>query len=136
MIRSILLDTCALIWLAEGQKIDDTARDALRETEEAGAVFVSPISAWEVGLLVARNRIALSRDPLGWFEDLVAGDLELAPLPPSTLIAASFLPSCNLRDPADRILVATARALNLRLMTRDRPILDYAAEGHVAAIAC
>jgi PIN domain nuclease of toxin-antitoxin system len=52
------------------------------------------------------------------------------------LIASSFLPADSLRDPADKIMVATAREQGLTLMTRDRMILDYAAKGHVSALAC
>jgi PIN domain nuclease of toxin-antitoxin system len=57
-------------------------------------------------------------------------------MPPAILVGASFLPGDALRDPADRIIAATARALGYRIMTRDRLILDFAAEGHAHAIAC
>jgi hypothetical protein len=80
--------------------------------------------------------LALSRDPAAWFNDLVSLGFELAPLAPSILMASSFLPASDLRDPADRILAATARAMDFRLMTRDQRLLDYAAAGHLAAIAC
>jgi PIN domain nuclease of toxin-antitoxin system len=51
-------------------------------------------------------------------------------------LAASFLPGDFHNDPADRFLVATARVMGVALLTRDRKILDYAAAGHVRAIAC
>src|SRR4029450_10204712 len=98
-------------------------------------VFVSPITAWEVGLLVARGRIALPSSPKSWFDQLLrAPMLSLADLPPSVLIDSSFLPNELFRDPADRILVATAREFGLALITRDRALLSYAAAGHVKAI--
>jgi PIN domain nuclease of toxin-antitoxin system len=62
--------------------------------------------------------------------------MALAPLPPSTLIASSFLPDTPPNDPADRIIIATARAEGFRVMTRDHLILGYGASGHVATIAC
>ena len=97
---------------------------------------MSPITAWELGLLVSKGRISLSREPVAWFDALLATGVELAPLAPSILIGSSFLPGAMLRDPADRILAATARALDYRLMTRDERLLEYAAAGHIAAIAC
>ncbi len=137
MIRSILLDTCAALWIAQGDELAREAVDAIAEVEETGGVVaLSAITAWEIGLLVSRGRLALSRDPVAWFDDLVSQGFELAPLAPSILIASSFLPASDLRDPADRILAATARARNFRLMTRDKRLLDYAAAGHLATIRC
>ena len=87
-------------------------------------------------MLASRGRIAISRDLEAWFADLLALGFELAPLPPQTLIASSFLPGDPPRDPADRILAATARRLNARLVTRDRVLLDYAKAGHLSAVQC
>ena len=135
--RPILLDTCAAIWISQGDPLSEAAITALTEAElTPGAVLVSPITAWEIGTLVSRGRIALSRDPVGWFQTLIDVGVDLAPMTPEILVASSFLPGSQLRDPADRILAATARAMNYRLMTRDRPILDFAAVGHLSAIAC
>ena len=135
--RPILLDTCAAIWISQAEALTESAEKALAEADMApGAVLVSPITAWEIGILVARGRIALSRDPAGWFQALIEAGVGLAPMTPDMLVASSFLPGPGLRDPADRILAATARTMNYRLMTRDRLILDFAAAGHLAAIAC
>lgn len=137
MIRPILLDTCALIWFVNKEAFGADADKSLRDMEEVpDGVVVSPISAWEIGQLVAKGRLRLATDPLSWFERPLQRGMSLAPMPPSVLVAASFLPSRALRDPADRILAATARTYGYRLMTRDRPLLDFAAEGHVQAIAC
>ena len=62
--------------------------------------------------------------------------VELASMGPGILVASSFLPRPAPRDPADRILAATARILNYRLMTRDKGLLEFAAAGHLDAIAC
>lgn len=135
--RPILLDTCAAIWLAQGEGLSGEALQELEAADREGAaVAVSPITAWEVGLLVARGRLALSRDAARWFDDLVEAGVELAPMAPHILIASSFLPGAVLRDPADRILAATARALNYRLMTRDARLLDYGSLGHLSVIGC
>ena len=137
MSRSILLDTCAAIWIAHGDALSPAAVEALAQVEDSGGVVaLSAITAWEVGLLASRGRIVLSRDPDVWFQDLLDLGLELVGLTPRILVASSYLPSCDLRDPADRFLVSTARAMKFDLMTRDSRILDYASAGHLTAIAC
>jgi PIN domain nuclease of toxin-antitoxin system len=137
VLRPILLDTCALLWLANKERMSERAMEALSEAERyPGGLNVSPISAWEIGQLNARGRLILPLHPLAWFESAVAVGIVLAPMPPAILIEASFLPGNALRDPADRSIAATARALGYRIMTRDRLILGFAAEGHAQAIAC
>lgn len=134
----LLLDTHAVIWSSENEKLSDAAVQALdRAADEGTPVLVSPITAWEVGLLVARGRLALPLSPKAWFERLLqAPYLKLAELPPSVLIDSSSLPNASFRDPADRILIATAREFGFALVTRDRALLSYAAAGHLKAIAC
>jgi PIN domain nuclease of toxin-antitoxin system len=133
----ILLDTCALIWLVDEGRIAPHAEAALEEAEsQPGGIVVSPISAWEIGQLAARGRIRLGLEPRDWFQRALDAGLTLAPMPPEVLIASSFLPQDGLRDPADRIIAATARAFRYRLMTRDRPLLDFGEAGHLEAIAC
>lgn len=133
----ILLDTCAAIWLQDGSAFRPEGEAALQEAQRIGTqVLVSPITAWEIGLLVSKGRLVLSLPPLTWFEQLLDLGVDLAPLTPDILIASSQLPGLPLRDPADRIVAATARAMRYRLITRDRPLLDFAASGQVEAIAC
>ncbi len=132
-----LLDTCAALWLSRGE-LGETALGRLRAAAADGLpTYLSPITAWEVGQLVARGRYALAIDPLAWFDGLIEEGLTSVPLTPDTLVASSFLPQAQgLRDPADRILAATARLKEWTLVTRDRPLLDYAAAGHITAISC
>jgi PIN domain nuclease of toxin-antitoxin system len=134
----LLLDTCALLWLAAGDARGSAARAVMQKAHEAGGeAAVSPISAWEIGLLSARGRIALTEAPRRWFARVVAlPGVMLAAMPPEVLIAASDLPGVLHRDPADRILVATAREYGYRLLTGDRLLLDYADQGHVMAVPC
>lgn len=134
--HAILLDTCAVLFLEEGG-LREEADQALRAAQDLGVpVCLSPITAWEVGLLVSRGRLALVRSPADWFEGMLKIGLQLAPMPPAVLAASSFLPDSDLRDPADRILAATARTYGYRLMTRDRPLLAFAEAGHMQAIPC
>jgi len=136
-VKPILLDTCALIWLANRDTLAAAARASLEEVGSSdGQIVVSPISAWEIGQLAARGRLKLTMEPNAWFQAALDAGLTLAPMPPELLIASSFLPSEGLRDPADRIIAATARLYRYRLMTRDVPLLAFGREGHVETIAC
>jgi PIN domain nuclease of toxin-antitoxin system len=134
----ILLDTCALIWLVQDEPLAQSSTDALQESAESGgAVYLSPITAWEVGLLVARGRLRLRMSPQSWFSRAIsAPGVKLAAMSPDLLIASSFLPGKPPNDPADRIIAATARELGARLMTRDRVLLDYGKQGHVNVLKC
>jgi PIN domain nuclease of toxin-antitoxin system len=135
---SLLLDTCAVIWITNDEKLSIDAVEALDQAVDTGSpTFISPITAWEIGLLVARGRLALPVAPQAWFDRLTeAPNLRLADMPPAILIASAFLPGDAPRDPADRILVATSRTFGLPLVTRDKALLSYAAAGHVKTIAC
>jgi PIN domain nuclease of toxin-antitoxin system len=137
MIRPILLDTCALIWLVDESKLRAEAEAELSRAENmTDGIVVSPISAWEIGQLAARGRLRLPLEPRDWFRRALDSGLSLAPMPPEVLIASSFLPGPALRDPGDRIIAATARQFRYRLMTRDRPLLVFGDAGHVDTIAC
>ena len=134
----LLLDTCAVIWLAEEAPIAKAAQDAVADAaDNEQPVYISPISAWEIGLLVANGRLRLIASPEAWFERVLArAEVSLTNLSAQTLISSSFLPGAPPRDPADRILLATAREKNFCIVTRDTHLLRYAGEGHVKALAC
>lgn len=138
MTTALLLDTCAVIWMGENASIAPAAVAAMDTSATNGTpVLISPISAWERAMLVAKGRLRSPLSPKAWFDRiLTTGGLKLAPLSPDILADASFLPEPLHRDPADRIIIATARALDLTIVTRDSLILDYAAQGHVRALAC
>ena len=133
----ILLDTCALIFMVE----DRLGADAERALAEAYArkrpALVSPVSAWEIGMLSALGRLRMAADPMNWFRRAsTRPGVAMSRLPEDVLIASSFLPGVPPRDPVDRIVIAAARAIGAAVMTRDRAILAYGREGHVATIAC
>jgi PIN domain nuclease of toxin-antitoxin system len=134
----LLLDTHAAVWIVEDQPIASEAARAIDTAYEAGsAVFVSAISAWEIGLLVSRNRLSLVARPERWFQRLLGvPGVQLADLSPDILIASSFLPGTPPRDPADRIILATARELGATLVTRDSLLLKYGEDGQVSTIPC
>jgi len=135
---ALLLDTCAVIWIAQDQPIAPAALRAIeREASSGRPAQVSPISAWEIGMLAAGSRVNLTMAPARWFRHFIDRvDVMLAELTPDILIASWFLPGGMNRDPADRIICATAREGGHTIVTRDRKILDYAAAGHCRALAC
>jgi len=139
---AVLLDTCAVIWLANGDKLRQGAIEAIVAAGLAGGIFVSPVSAWEIGMLARprgadRPRLQFLPDAKAWFARVMAGaGIRPAPLTPDIAIDASQLPGEPHGDPADRMIVATARHLGASVVTRDSRILAYARRGHVAAIRC
>ena len=88
-------------------------------------------------MLTSRGRLQLLIRPERWFANLfdVPG-VELAEMSPDLLIASSYLPGKPPKDPTDRIIAATARELGATLMTRDRVLLDYGKQGHIAVLEC
>lgn len=133
----LLLDTHALLWLDNGDPLSAAAHEAIRRAAPAGGVLVSPVSAWEIGLLVSKGRLGLDLEPVAWFRRFlrVAG-IRLTPFTVEVAAGCSFLPEPFHGDPADRMLVATARERDVPLVTRDRRILDYGASGVLRTIAC
>ncbi len=138
MAERVLLDTCAIIWASQDEPFAEEAVAAIEATrEEGGALCVSPISAWEIGLLMARGKLRSSRPPLQWFEEFAAAvGADLISLSPAILVNSSYLPGEIHGDPVDRILISTARDAGLTLVTRDRAILRYGQDGYVSVAKC
>jgi PIN domain nuclease of toxin-antitoxin system len=131
------LDTCAAIWLVNADRMSAESRAAITAAQAGPGVFISPISAWEIGTLVARNRLVLTSSPETWFARLLAlPGMRLAPMSPEILIASTALPGVAPRDPADRIIAATGRAYAWTVVTRDGELIPYGRAGHVLTIEC
>ncbi len=132
----IVLDTHALVWLMDGDdQLSHGARTVIEDARAAEGAFVSAITPWEISMLVDKRRIHLAMPVDDWM-DFVFGEegMVLAPLTAATGVDAGSLPGSIHGDPADRIVIATARALRCPLLTSDRRILRYAKEGHVRVI--
>ncbi len=138
MTASILLDTCAALWIVAEEEISRSAVDALLDAYREGrSVYVSPITAWEVGMLASKGRFRSNMSPQRWLDELLAKPgVRLAELTAFVLMGSSFLPGGRLRDPADRIIVATAREYGMTVMTRDQLLLDYGKQGYLSVLAC
>ena len=133
-----LLDACAVIWTAHNDRLREPAASELQGAYRHGRrLFVSPITAWEIAMLVAKEKIALALDPDLWFQRFCElPSVAQAAMPISVLVSSTSLPGRPPRDPADRIIIATARAFGYVLATRDIKILEYGCQGHVQVIEC
>jgi PIN domain nuclease of toxin-antitoxin system len=138
MARPVLLDTCAAIWLMNGDPVTPDSRAAIgRAVADHHGVYVSPISAWEIATLVAKNRMQLTLSPAAWFDVLLAlPGLRLAEMPPKVLVASAFLPGAPPKDPVDRIIAATGREYGYVVITRDGELVPYGQAGHIDIVAC
>ncbi len=129
----LLLDTCAVLWLAQGADMTPGSRTAIADRN----LNVSPISAWEIANLVRKGRLASTLPVANWFHQTIgkmaAG---MPPLSVEILTGSCSLPGSPPDDPADRIIIATARQADMTVVTRDRQILDYARAGHVRTLVC
>lgn len=135
----VVLDTHVWIWVVEGDRaaLSADAIQAIERAAEAGAVRVSAISVWEVAMLEAKGRISLSRPVNDWVHAaLHVPGVRLLPLSPEIAIESTRLPGAPHGDPADRILMASARHLGGQLATCDREILGYSAGGRLKVLNC
>ncbi len=129
----LLLDTCAVLWLAEGIELAADARKAVAD----GNLNVSPISVWEIANLVRKNRIVLAMPVAKWFrQTLDMMQAAMSELTVEILAGSCELPGSPPSDPADRIIIATAREARMVLMTRDKDILAYSRAGYVRTMVC
>lgn len=134
----LLLDTHIWLWYAEGVP-DTLSADVVTQINQARKsrrLYVSVISVWEIGLLLAKNRIVLSVPLQDWIEQGTAlPGLRLRALTTEVAIESTLLPGELHADPADRFLIAEARVAGLTLVTADRKIIDYGRAGHVRVLA-
>lgn len=132
-IKGILLDTHVWIWLFNGTT--ELSKDAIERINQAGSqgkVFISAISVWELSMLVAKDRVTLSKSIHHWVKDSFnQPGVNLSVMSPEIAIESSFLPGEFHGDPADRIIVATARIDNLILLTRDQKIINYSKHSYL-----
>lgn len=124
----IVLDTHVLLWWASGldTQLTPAARKAIGKQLDGGRIVVSSISAWEIAMLVARGRLALSVDTSEWLalvDEIEA--IEFMPVDNEIAMKSVELPGDFHKDPADRLIVATARKLGAPLVTADEKIRQW-----------
>jgi PIN domain nuclease of toxin-antitoxin system len=134
----LLLDTHCWIWSWFGHEHEFSVSglSTLRQAAADGILVVSVISVWEIALLESKGRLHLTMDCLEWVNQaLEMPGPSLVGLTPEIAVESTRLPGALHADPADRILVATARNIGARLMTRDQQLLAYGKKGHARIIA-
>ena len=132
----ILLDTHALIWAVHGdQRLGASAVMAIDEARRSDRLGVCAITPWEIALLVEKDRLRLALDVGAWLDAALGAEgVDLLPIEPAIAVDSVRLPGRFHADPADRLIVATARHWGVPLVSADRAIIGYAAGGHLLAI--
>jgi PIN domain nuclease of toxin-antitoxin system len=122
----ILLDTHVWVWWVHGDfRLSSSARQVVQEHESHG-LGVSIISCWEVAKLVQGGRLTLPIPVQEWLDKALAyPGIQLLPLSPAIVVESTQLPGDFHRDPADQLLVATARVLEVPIVTADGRIIAY-----------
>ena len=121
-----LLDTHVLVWWLDDRRwLSAAQRDVVASADAGSPLLVSDISLWEVATLHSLGRIRLTIPLREWLEKATAPPLvRRQGISPAIAETVAALPDSFHRDPADRILVATARVLGATLLTQDRRIID------------
>ena len=122
--RPLLLDTCAVLRLANGE-FGKFSRSAMNAMREADVLYVSPISEWEISLKWKQGGIELPLEPRMLMRKVIdAYSLSLVPLSEEVMFKATELPEIH-KDPADRFIIATAVLGNMVVVTTDRRFAQY-----------
>ncbi|MCX4157787.1 MULTISPECIES: type II toxin-antitoxin system VapC family toxin [Paraburkholderia] len=123
----IVLDTHTLVWWVTGDPtLSKKAKTAIAHEMAGGEIVVSAISAWEIAMLVERERLLLSMDVSSWLATVSAIEaVRFIPVDVEIATKSVDLPGEFHRDPADRMIVATARKFAVPLVTKDEKIRAY-----------
>ena len=125
----IVLDTHALIWWVNGDgKLSARARKVIESemTVDGGKILVPAITAWEIAMLVNKNRLVLTMDLYEWLDTVRSIDaVEFVPIDNEVAVQSVQLPGDFHPDPADRMITALARHYSAMLVTSDDKIRNY-----------
>jgi PIN domain nuclease of toxin-antitoxin system len=123
----IVLDTHTLVWwVARDPTLSKKAKAAIERELAGGEIIVSAISAWEIAMLVEREKLVFSMDVGSWLATVSAIEaVRFVPIDPEIAVKSVGLPGEFHKDPADRMIVATARKLAVPLVTKDEKIRAY-----------
>lgn len=121
--QSLILDTCALLWLAQGS--DRLSSAVYQQIDAAQVVYVSAVSGFEVGIKHRKGKLELPASPSDWFNGVLEHhDIEVIPLDLPICIRATELPAVH-ADPCDRLIIATAEYRHLTVVTADPVFRQY-----------
>lgn len=124
----IVLDTHALLWWASGdrERVTPAALNAIETELIEGQIMISSISSWELAMLVRKGRVALSMDVEEWLSVVSRIEaIRFVPVDNEIAVKSTELPGEFHKDPADRIIVATARKFAAPVVSADEKIHSY-----------
>lgn len=122
----MILDTCALLWLAQGR--GELSEVTLQRIDAASVVYVSAISGFEIGIKVQKGKLELPAQPADWFAVVLAHhNLEVLPLDLEVCIRSTELPALH-ADPCDRMIIAAAQVHHMPVVTTDPIFAQYGIE--------
>lgn len=132
----LVIDTHVWLWLeSDPDRLSEPARSRIEQAARVGKLWVSVMSVWEIGMLVAKDRIRLSMPVDEWVRQASATPgMQMLGVVPEIALESTRLPDGPHGDPVDRLLMASARVHNLTLITADEKILAYADQGHLKAL--
>lgn len=129
----VVLDTCAWLWMcSEPKKLSRAARETIGREQPHDGLVVSIMSAWEIAKLVQKGKLSFSIPCREWIDGAARTEgVAMHPLTPDICVESTELPGVFHGDPADQLIVATARILGAPVVTGDRKIRGYP---HVATL--
>ncbi len=135
--EKILLDTHIWLWLLTGdQALRQNIKKLIDKASAENEIFISAISIWEIAMLVSKDKIILNVPCLTWVSSALSlPGVNLVHLTPPIAVESCQLAGNFHGDPADRILVATAKIEDLILITHDKKILKYCQNEDIKTIA-
>lgn len=134
-LTNVLLDTHVLVWLLDGNnRLGPSSRMLIKKAAQSDFLFISVITIWEIAMLVSKGRLIFKKDVGEWLQTAVSlPGLSVEPLSLEIAVASTRLLGEINPDPADRIIVATARHLGALLITEDTNLLYYGQQGHITS---
>ena len=134
--KGLLLDTHVWIWYAIGSnEINQSLRKEIGNAIKNNNVYIAAISLWEISMLESRRCLILEMPCLEWIKNAIDyTHAQILRLSPEIAVESCNLPDAFHDDPADRLIVATARVEALSIVTRDKRILDYSNRKYISAI--
>ena len=123
----IVLDTHTLVWWVTGDAaLSKKAKSVIEREQDGGEIILSAISAWEITMLVEKDRLVLSMDVSSWLATVAEIEgVKFLPVDVEIANKSVVLPGDFHKDPADRMIVATARKLAVPVVTKDEKIQSY-----------
>ena len=134
--NNLVLDTHVFIWYLTGDTtLPVKSRQLINQHLTKANVYISAISCWEMAMLEQKKRIVLTEPCLQWIhEGLQGSGIQVLELTPQICVESCALPGNLHGDPADRMIIASARTTHSQLLTRDQSIIAYGKKNHVQVV--